>query len=84
MIVQQDDGWKISESDTFFFKFCILFFKNFAYSVHSSSEYIEFTAAVYVEKLLNCKVFCSSNNNTYSKTVWAGGFMKLQFCFALF
>lgn len=78
MIVQQDDGWKISESDTFFFFF--------AYSVHSSSEYI-IKNLQWLFMLKSClTVKCCSAIITILtvKLFGPGGFMKLQFCFALF
>lgn len=81
MIVQQDDGWKISESDTFFFFFLI-----FEYSVHSSSEYI-IKNLQWLFMLKSClTVKCCSAIITILtvKLFGPGGFMKLQFCFALF
>lgn len=80
MIVQQDDGWKISGSDTF------CFFLIFAYSVHSSSEYI-IKNLQWLFMLKSClTVKCSAAIITILtvKLFGPGGFTKLQFCFALF
>lgn len=64
----------------------LFFFLNFAYSVHSSSEYIikNLQRLFMLKSCLTVKCSAAIITILTVKLFGPGGFMKLQFCFALF